>query len=128
MSLLSLSVTAVIMAVMCIQLKKLSPEYGTLLSIGACLLIMCYIILKITRIMDYVEELTENINIDIIYIEIIFKMIGIAYICEFASCLCRDAGCSAIASQIEIAAKVSMVLISVPILLSVINMISSLLA
>lgn len=127
MNLFRLSVVAVIMAVMCIWLKKSSPEYGTFLSIGACLLIMGYIIIKLTRIMDYLRELTAGINIDIVYIEIIFKMIGIAYICEFASCLCRDAGCSAIASQIEIAAKVSMMIISIPILFSLIETISALL-
>ena len=128
MSIVNLSVIAVIMAVMCIWLKKMSPEYGTLLSIGACLLIMGYIIVKLTRVMDYIGEITAEIHIDTLYIEIIFKMVGIAYICEFASCLCKDAGCSAIASQIEIAAKLSMLLISVPIILSLIDTISGLLS
>jgi stage III sporulation protein AD len=75
---------------------------------------------------EYISQITEYINIDIMYIEIILKMIAIAYICEFASCLCKDAGYSAIGTEIELAGRVSMVVISLPVLLSVIDIITRL--
>lgn len=127
MSLVSLVAAIVILIMLAIKINKINPEYSTLLSIGACLLIIFYVIGKLTNIFGYIDRITALINIDVIYIEIILKMVGIAYVCEFASNICKDAGYGAVASQIELAGKVSMLALGIPVLMSVIDLITALL-
>ncbi len=45
----------------------------------------------------------------------LLKIIGITYISEFAADICRDAGCSAVAGQIGVFAKLSILAVSMPI-------------
>ena len=70
-----------------------------------------------------IDRITGYININMEYISILLKMLGISYICEFATNICKDAGYGAIASHIELAGRVTMVVMSLPILFHVIDMV-----
>jgi stage III sporulation protein AD len=48
-------------------------------------------------------------------------MIGITYIAEFAAGICKDAGYGAVGTQIEIFGKLSVLAVSMPILLALIE-------
>ena len=50
------------------------------------------------------------------YIGLVVKMVGITYVAEFATNICTDAGYAAIGRQIEIFAKLSILVVSVPVL------------
>lgn len=62
------------------------------------------------------EKIAVNANVNIIYVETILKIIGIAYIAEFASQITKDAGQAAIASKIEMAGKILILAMAIPIL------------
>lgn len=53
-------------------------------------------------------------------------MLGIAYIAEFSSSICKDCGHSAIASQIELFAKGAIVVMSIPVMSCLIELIGEL--
>ena len=52
------------------------------------------------------------------YIALLLKMIGVTYLSEFSSSICRDAGYSAVAGQIELVGKLSILTIGMPIVLA----------
>ena len=60
-------------------------------------------------------------------LKILVKLMGITYVAEFASGICKDAGFSAIGSQIEMFAKFSIMAVSVPVLLTLLETIEGLL-
>ncbi len=60
----------------------------------------------------------EMIQIDHSYITMILKMVGITYIAEFASDICKDCGHQTIAGQIELFAKLSILVVGMPVLLA----------
>lgn len=62
------------------------------------------------------EKIAINAKVNVIYIETILKIIGIAYIAEFASQITKDAGQGAIASKIEMAGKILILAMAIPIL------------
>lgn len=101
----------------------MNAEYSTLLSIGACLFIVSFIIGRLGNVLDSIDRITGYININMEYISILLKMLGISYICEFATNICKDAGYGAIASHIELSGRVTMVVMSLPILFHVIDMV-----
>ena len=119
-----LSVAGVLLA---IPLKKEKSEYSLLISIIICVFVFFFVITKIQVIFEFVERLEEMIAIESDYIVIILKMIGIAYVAEFAIGVCKDAGFGAIGGQVETFAKMSILVVSLPLLLTFLEMIGSLL-
>lgn len=66
--------------------------------------------------MGMVERLAVNANVNTVYVETILKIIGIAYIAEFAAQITKDAGQGAIASKIELGGKILILAMAIPIL------------
>lgn len=108
-------ITAVLLAV---QFKGVKSEYGTYLAAAAGCFIFFYGVSKLESIMDAMKQLQEFIHINKVYLTTLLKMVGITYIAEFSSGICKDAGYGAIGSQIEIFGKLSILAVSMPILLA----------
>ena len=117
-----LGVAAVLMA---IPLRKEKQEYSMFLSMAVCICI--YIITKVQIVLEFVEKLEGMIAIDSTYIGLVIKMVGITYAAEFAVNVCRDSGYGAIAGQIENFAKMSILVVSLPVLMAFIDTVGSLL-
>lgn len=98
------------------QLKPHKPEFAAYLSLATGVLIFGYALSRLGAITDSIRQISNYIMVDQMYVGILIKVIGIAYICELASGLCKDAGYSAIAGQIEIFGKLSIIVMSLPIL------------
>lgn len=62
------------------------------------------------------QVLAKQANINMMYLETILKIIGIAYIAEFASQITKDAGQGTLASKIELAGKILILAMAIPIL------------
>ncbi len=113
----------IISVVLSLTVKKQSPQFSLMISIAASVLIFILILPRLAEVLDTFKALAEMIDANISYIMIILKIIGIAYIAEFGSQICIDAGESAIASKIELSGKILIMFISTPILLSLLDMI-----
>ena len=111
-------ITAVMLAV---QFKALKGEYGIYLTAAACLFIFSYGIRRMDTILEGLRRIQEYIKIDQVYLTALIKMIGIAYVAEFSSGICRDSGYSAIGTQIEIFGKLSILAVSMPIILALLE-------
>ncbi len=90
-------------------------------------LIFLFLIDEIASIIGLISELAESANIHMVYLQTILKIIGIAYIAEFGSQIAKDAGQGAIASKIELAGKIFILVLAIPIIKAVIEMILALL-
>lgn len=104
--------TAVLLAV---QLKSVKSEYGVYLVMAAGVFIFLYGLGKMEVILDTLAQIRDSIQIEPIYLDMLLRMIGIAYVAEFASGICRDAGYGALGSQIEIFGKLSILAVSMPV-------------
>lgn len=106
------------------QLKNSKSEYSTYIGIAACLIIFYLSLQRIEIIISGIKKIQSYIKINQVYIEILIKIIGITYIAEFSASLCKDAGHAAIAGQIELVGKLSILAISMPILLALLETIN----
>ncbi len=71
---------------------------------------------QIYSIIHMVEALAEQANINMLYLETILKIIGVAYIAEFASQITKDAGQGTLSSKIELGGKILILSMAIPIL------------
>ena len=108
-----LGVAAVLMA---IPLRKEKQEYSMFLSMAVCICIFIYIIGKVETVIDFAKKMQTFVAVDQTYITLILKMVGITYVAEFAMNICKDAGYTAVGNQIELFAKLSILVLSIPVL------------
>ena len=99
-------------------LKETKPEYSVYLSRAAGILIFSYMAGKLEYLFDSVLKIQEYLPLDTKYLTTLLKMIGITYIGQFSSGLCRDAGYGTLAAQIEVFAKLYIMVLSMPVLLA----------
>lgn len=104
-------------------LKGQVPQVSMILTLMTCVLIIFMILPNILLVKEIVNHLSTYVSGDEMYISIIFKIIGIAYISEFASAICNDAGESAISNKIELAGKMIILVISSPIIFTLLELI-----
>ena len=113
-----LGVTGTLLAV---QFKSGKSEYGIYISIVLSLVIFFSILGRLEIMLDVMREIGRYIRMDQAYIGTLIKMLGITYISEFASGICKDAGYQTIASQVEIFGKLAVVGVSMPISVMLLN-------
>lgn len=83
---------------------------------------------RLEEIINTIRQISGHINMDTSYIATLIKMLGVTYIAEFASGICRDTGYQTIASQIEIFGKLTILVMSLPVLLALLQTIQEFLS
>ncbi len=101
--------------------KQVRPEYTLYISLATGLLILILAAGKLEAVFVMIRQIQSYLPIKTTYVTAILKMVGIAYIGQFSAGLCRDAGYSSVAGQIELFCKLSILLISLPILLALLE-------
>ena len=110
-----------ISAIICLVLKQQKSEYALIVSIAASVLILILLIKNIFVPISIIEQKIESYGIDSDYFKTALKALGIGYITTFIADSCRDAGQASLASKAELAGKISIFILSVPLLLSVMD-------
>ena len=113
---IKIALLAVVGALLSVQLKSGKPEYGIYVSVGVSLLLFGGIVERLGSFVTMFRNLEELSGINPEYLSILLKMIGITYVGEFASGICKDAGCQTLAVQIELFGKLTILLLSLPVL------------
>lgn len=114
-----------LVAVFAVLLLKVGkPEYAMAVSLAACVLILLFAGGTLTSVVGDLKKLFLYITLPDGYLKILFKILGVAYLAEFGSALCKDAGQSAISGQIELVGKLTILAISMPVVTSLFETIS----
>ena len=114
-------VLAVVGVIFIVLLKEKNATLSFFLMLAICMLIMF-------KLLDYMMILLEGFKVfeayfdsGSYYIKLILKMVGVTYLCEFGTQICKDVGQGAIALQVEMFGKIMVLIIGLPILLSIIE-------
>lgn len=108
-------------------LRNERPEISIQISLASGIVIFMLMLGKLTEVMRTMQLLALKLNIDVLYLNTILKIIGIAYLTAFGVELCNDAGQSSIGSKIEFAGKIFIIVLAIPILMAVLQMIMKIL-
>ncbi|MFD2611872.1 stage III sporulation protein AD [Paenibacillus gansuensis] len=117
----------IVSTVLILILKEQKPVFAFLLSVFVGIGIFLFLIGKISSIIHVLENLALKTEINMIFLKTILKIIGIAYIAEFGAQIVRDAGQEAIASKIELAGKILIMVMAIPIITVIVETVLKLL-
>lgn len=121
MDILQIVGLGLVVCILAIILRQQKPPMATLLSLTAGVMIFLVMLPQITAVFNVLKDLASQANVSMVYMGTILKIVGIAYIADFGSQICRDAGESALASKIEFAAKIIVLVMAVPIIIAVLH-------
>ena len=108
-------------------LKQYKPEFVVHISIIAGILIFSMVVPKLSAVIELLNNFTDKLGVNSQFFGILLKITGIAYISEFATNICKDSGETAIASKVELGAKITIIAMSIPILGAIIETLISIL-
>lgn len=114
-------------AILAMVTKQFKPEYSTIVLFAVCLFLVGYLTSGLGEVLNFVQTLQKKVPISSTYIKILFKLLAIAYVCQIASNLCEDLGYRSISFQIETIGKISILLLSIPIIQSLLDTVEHLL-
>lgn len=112
-----IGIMGIVAAILATFLKKERAEISTMIGIATGTVIFFYILSQLSVVTEFLVDILEKIHMETAYYFQLIKMLGIAYVAEFACSICKDAGHQSIAGMIELFAKLSIVTLSIPGLL-----------
>ena len=115
-------------ALLGIVIKQYKPEFSVYISLTVGIIILAMLMGLISPVLDTITQLTEAVNLNDIYGKVLLKSLAVCYITQLASDCCSDAGERAIASKIEMAGKIAIVVISLPLFQSLVNVVTGLIS
>lgn len=99
-------------------IKNHRPEFAIYASMIAGAIILFLVVKELTPIVSMLQNLSNKMGVSSKFFGILLKITGIAYLTEFGANICKDSGESAVASKVELAGKVLIISLSIPILLA----------
>ena len=105
---------AIVAVCIVVLLRQYKPEYALMVSLICSVVIFAAVLGELIPAFDTIRSMMQQVQIDGQYIEILLKSLGICFITQIASESCRDAGERAIASKIDLAGKLMLVVLALP--------------
>jgi stage III sporulation protein AD len=115
MNIVGIAGTAIIAAIIAAMLRRYNREYAVVVSIVAGAIILLQIFLNINPAIQQINGLLSASGLSAEYAAILFKSLGICFLAQFAADSCRDAGESALAAKVELAGKITIVVLALPL-------------
>ena len=118
MDIIRISLLGICGVVLGFFLKGTRTEYVSFITMGIGIIILGLAVDKL----DYLFRMIgKSLSVDPEYFLTLIKMIGITYIGQFSAGICKDAGYQATASQIELFCKLSVMVLSIPVLMALLE-------
>lgn len=115
MNIVAIAGIAIVAAIFAAMLKRRNQEYSIILSIAAGVIILFEIFSNISPAIKQINTLLAASGLSSEYTVILLKALGVCFLAQFAADSCRDAGESALASKVELAGKIAIVVLSLPL-------------
>ncbi len=107
--------------------KNIKPEFTIYLVMATIVLIFFLTVDKLRVVFDFLNTIYSQITYGKTFFPILLKVLAVAYLTDFTAQLASDAGESAIGSKLELAGKIIIFYLSIPILVAILDLINSVL-
>ena len=102
-------------------------EFSLFVRLVAVIILLVFIASQLSSVFEIIYDLAGRIQMENVYLSIILKVIGVAYLAEFGYKLCKDGGEEALGSAVQFAGKVMIFMVASPVIFALVEMITNLL-
>lgn len=125
MNIISICVLALVTAVIAVMIRQKNGEIALMLSISCGVIILLSLLSQISGIISTVNSIVAMSDMNIEYIKILLKVIGVSLLTEFAVSVCKESGQQGIASNVLLSGKIMITAISLPLYSEILNTVMS---
>ena len=127
MDILKIAAVALTGVILASVMKTVNKEITIYIILATVIILFLSIIDKLWEAFRFLEGIYDNVTYGRSFFPVIIKVLAVAYITDFTAQLCRDSGENAIGSKVELAGKVMIFYLAMPVLSAILELISSLL-
>ena len=127
MEILKIAAVALTGVILASVMKTVNKEITIYIILATLIILFLSIIDKLWEAFRFLEGIYDNVTYGRSFFPVIIKVLAVAYITDFTAQLCRDSGENAIGSKVELAGKVMIFYLAMPVLSAILELISSLL-
>lgn len=127
MGIFSIVAIAVCGASFAVLIRTYRPEFSVAVGVTTGVIVLLMTVGELTGILDTVSELSTRYGVDAGYFGVLLKIIGISYVAQFGSEICKDAGESAVASRVELCGRILILTAALPAAIAVLTIAAQLL-
>jgi len=128
MNILKISLLAIAIVFAIVFTKQIKPEFSVLISVAGSVVMLAYVLGFFTDVVVFYNQIISKAGIDQELFTILLKAIGVGYLVEFASGICRDSGNNSIADKVVFAGKISILILAIPIIKTLFNVVGEIIA
>ena len=121
MDFMKLLAFAVVSAILIVLLRQNRPEQGLLLSLLAAAILLLWLLEGVAPILEELQQLVTRFSFGAEKGQVLFKTLGICFLTQTAADVCRDAGEGSLAGKIELAGKLAVLLLCMPLFQSLLD-------
>lgn len=126
-NIVGVAVLCVLVTLICLMLRSVRPELAAAAAVTASVILTLYLLTCASPITALISSLMAQTAVPSEFIRAVLKALGVCLITGFASESCTDAGQSALAAKVELAGRIAIVILCIPMLKEIISLIRSLL-
>jgi len=123
MDIVQIVLIGIVATLLYIILKDIHPSFAFFIILVTSIFILFIVIKQVSVIIQLLQSLGNKAAVNAFYVETILKIIGIAYITELGANVTKDAGLTSVAAKIELAGKIFILLLAIPIITAVVEVI-----
>lgn len=106
---------AVIAAFLAVVLRRYLPEQGLAVGLAAGAVMLLAALAQAVPLFRELKDLLSRGGVDGEYVEIVFKALGICFLTQLAADACRDAGEQGLCAKAELAGKLALLSLALPL-------------
>lgn len=116
---------AFITAITAIILKGAKPELSFAVTIVGIIIVLSFVLDMLRGSMSIFATISQMAGVENGLIKMLLKIVGVGYITEFSAGILNDFGSSSLADKVTLAGKVTIVLLSMPIVESLLTLMNT---
>ena len=122
MDIIKIMGVAVVTAIASLLLKTTKPELSFAVNVTGVIIILLFVVDSLQNTIAVFNNLANITGIENGLIKLILKIVGVGYLTEFGAGLLYDFNCNSIADKVILSGKITIVLLSLPIIEGLLNL------
>ena len=119
---------AIVCSLLCLLLRQYRPEFALVTTVLCSIFLFLITIKQISPVFSSLSRLVGQSSASTVYLKTMMKSFGVCYLAQLAADVCRDAGQTAIASKIELAGRVTVLILAMPMFFEILEIAVSMIA
>jgi len=106
---------AIVLVVIQAQLREINKPWAVLASTAFIVVVVLSVLPQLAQVTEVLNSLSARAGVDSFYVAPVLKAIAIVHVTSFGAEICRDADENAMAVVVELAGKIVILLVALPV-------------